>query len=254
MVEAVSEFFCWALKGSASMNPQITAILFAVGAVVLAEMGDKTQLLAMAFATKYKAGKVMLGVLIATILNHALAVAVGNFVTRFDSVQIWIQAIASLSFIFFGLWTIRGDKLEGEENRATKYGAVVTVGIAFFIAEMGDKTQLATIALATKFPDAPLAILIGTTTGMLIADGFGIIVGILLRKKIPERMVKLVSAGAFVLFGLIGTYQVLSNDLNLSLPLIIAVLVVITIITALIARRIIKKEQKAITKDNKDIT
>lgn len=236
------------------MNPQITAILFAVGAVVLAEMGDKTQLLAMAFATKYKAGKVMLGVLIATILNHALAVAVGNFVTRFDSVQIWIQAIASLSFIFFGLWTIRGDKLEGEENRATKYGAVVTVGIAFFIAEMGDKTQLATIALATKFPDAPLAILIGTTTGMLIADGFGIIVGILLRKKIPERMVKLVSAGAFVLFGLIGTYQVLSNDLNLSLPLIIAVLVVITIITALIARRIIKKEQKAITKDNKDIT
>ncbi|MGD9474210.1 MAG: TMEM165/GDT1 family protein, partial [Eubacteriaceae bacterium] len=146
------------------------AFLFAVGAVVLAEMGDKTQLLAMAFATRFKASKVMMGVFIATVFNHALAVAVGNYITRFDSAQIYIQGIASLSFIFFGLWTIRGDKLEGEENRTTRFGPVITVAIAFFIAEMGDKTQLATIALATQFPDAPIWVLIGTTTGMLIAD------------------------------------------------------------------------------------
>ena len=235
------------------MNTQITAFLFALGAVVLAEMGDKTQLLAMAFATKYKAGKVMLGVFIATILNHALAVAVGNFITRFDSVQVWIQAIASLSFIFFGLWTIRGDKLEGEENKVTKYGAIVTVAFAFFIAEMGDKTQLATIALATKFPATPIGILAGTTTGMLIADGIGIVVGILLRKKIPERTVKLVSASVFVLFGFIGTYQVLSGDLQLSPPLVAVTLVLIAAITFVIAYLIIRKEriQKATTTENR---
>jgi putative Ca2+/H+ antiporter (TMEM165/GDT1 family) len=226
------------------MSPQIIAFLFSVGAVVLAEMGDKTQLLAMAFATKYKAGKVMLGVFIATVFNHALAVAVGNFVTRFDSVQVWIQAIASLSFIFFGLWTIRGDKLDGEEKRATKYGAVITVAIAFFMAEMGDKTQLATIALATKFPAEPLGILAGTTTGMLIADGIGIIVGILLRRKIPERTVKLISAGAFILFGFIGTYQVLSGDLKLSMPLIVLALASIAVITAVSARLIIRSDRK----------
>jgi putative Ca2+/H+ antiporter (TMEM165/GDT1 family) len=226
------------------MNPQITAFLFSAGAVVLAEMGDKTQLLAMAFAAKYKAGKVMLGVFAATVLNHALAVAAGNFLTRFDSVQVWIQAIASLSFIFFGLWTIRGDKLEGEENRATKYGAVITVAIAFFMAEMGDKTQLATIALAAKFPAAPLGILAGTTMGMLIADGAGIIVGILLRKRIPERAVKLVSAGAFILFGFIGTYQVLSGDLKLPMPTIILALAVIAAITAVSACLIVRNDRR----------
>ncbi|MDR1021524.1 MAG: TMEM165/GDT1 family protein [Synergistaceae bacterium] len=234
------------------MDPLITALLFSVGAVVLAEMGDKTQLLAMAFATKYKAGKVMIGVFIATILNHALAVAAGNFVTRFDSVQVGIQALASLSFIFFGLWTIRGDKLEGEENKITKYGAVVTVAIAFFIAEMGDKTQLATIALAAKFPAAPLGILAGTTTGMLIADGIGIIIGIILRKKIPERTVKTVSAGAFVIFGFIGTYQVLSGDLKFSLPLIMLVLAAVAVITATSAYMIIRNERKATTAGGED--
>ena len=116
------------------MELDLITFLFSAGAVVLAEMGDKTQLLAMAFATKYKASKVMIGVFMATIFNHALAVAVGNYITRFESAEIWIQAVASLSFIFFGLWTIRGDKLEGEENRISKYGAIATVGIAFFIS------------------------------------------------------------------------------------------------------------------------
>ena len=138
------------------MYSSLIAFLFSLGAVVLAEMGDKTQLLAMAFATKYKAVKVMIGVFIATVLNHALAVAVGNYVTRFDSAKVWIQGLASLSFIVFGLWTIRGDKLDGEENRKTKFGAVITVAIAFFIAEMGDKTQLTTIALSAKFPANPI--------------------------------------------------------------------------------------------------
>ena len=234
------------------MYSQITAYLFSTGAVVLAEMGDKTQLLGMALATRYKAGIVLLGVFLATVLNHALAVALGNYVTRFDSAQVWIQGIASLSFILFGLWTIRGDKLEGEENWTSKYGALPTVTIAFFIAEMGDKTQMATIALAAKFPAAPLSILAGTTTGMLIANAFGIVVSVLLRKKIPERTVKLVSAGAFILFGFIGTYQVLSARMGFSLPLILIILAFIAVITVITAYTLIRKERNLSMADPAD--
>jgi putative Ca2+/H+ antiporter (TMEM165/GDT1 family) len=229
------------------MDTMLIAFLFSAGAVVLAEMGDKTQLLAMAFATKYKASKVMIGVFIATVFNHALAVAVGNFITQFETAQIWIQGVASLSFVFFGLWTIRGDKLEGEENRISKYGPVITVTIAFFLAEMGDKTQLATIALATKFPSSPAGILMGTTTGMLIADAIGIIVGIVLCKKIPEKRIKLISAGAFILFGLIGTYQVASERLHLGLPAIAGILIAIIAVTAAAAFFIIRNNHKSET-------
>ena len=214
------------------MGTGLMAILVATGGVVLAEMGDKTQLLAMAFATRFKAAKVMIGVFIATVFNHALAVAVGSYITRFEAVEIWISGIASLSFIFFGLWTIRGDKLEGEQNRSNKFGAVATVAIAFFLAEMGDKTQLATLAISAKFPDNPINVLIGTTLGMLIADGIGIVVGVVMCRKIPERTVKLVSAGAFILFGFIGSYQVAANQLGLSLPVIILILAGLAVLTA----------------------
>ncbi|SDN83642.1 TMEM165/GDT1 family protein [Acetanaerobacterium elongatum] len=227
------------------MGSMLPAFLFSVGAVVLAEMGDKTQLLAMAFATKYKASKVMLGVFIATVLNHALAVAVGNFITRFQSIQIWIQVIAAVSFIFFGLWTIRGDKLDGEDQKPSRFGPILTVGIAFFIAEMGDKTQLATIAIATKFPAAPVGILMGTTTGMLIADGIGIIIGVVLCKRIPERTVKLVSAAAFILFGFIGSYQAARDALGLSIPITLLILAVLAVATGFAAYFIIKKDHAA---------
>ncbi|MCX7842421.1 MAG: TMEM165/GDT1 family protein [Clostridia bacterium] len=227
------------------MNGTLLAFLFSVGAVTLAEMGDKTQLLAMAFATKYKAHKVLTGVFIATVFNHAIAVAAGNLITRISGAEAWIQGIASLSFIFFGLWTIRGDRLEGEENRKSRFGAVMTVTIAFFIAELGDKTQLATIALAAKFPQSPIGILMGTTAGMLIADAIGIAVGVVMCKRIPEKTIKLVSAGAFAVFGLIGLYQVGVDKLQMALPQVAAILAVITAITAAAAYYIIKNANEA---------
>lgn len=193
------------------------------GAVVLAEMGDKTQLLAMAFATRYKAGKVMLGVLLATVLNHALAVAVGSLLANVPGLDAWIQGIAALSFLFFGLWTLKGDTLEeGEARRRGRFGAVATVAIAFFIAELGDKTQLATIALAAKY--APTAIqgafvLAGTTAGMLVADAVGIVVSVVLCRRIPERTVKVVSAVAFLAFGFVSGYGVLRDPDHLALSL-----------------------------------
>ncbi len=175
--------------------------------VVLAEMGDKTQLLAMAFATKYSAGKVLIAVFIATILNHALAVMVGRFLTTVIPMNV-ISLIAALSFILFGLWTLRGDKLEGEDKRESRFGPVVTVGIAFFLAEMGDKTQLTTVSLAIEYSNM-LSVLAGTTLGMVVADGIGIIVGIVMRKHIPEKMIKWISAGIFILFGINGVCKVL---------------------------------------------
>ena len=185
------------------MTAMIASFLF----VLLAEMGDKTQLLAMAFAAKYDAYKVLIAVFLATILNHSLAVVVGRFLTTVIPMDV-ISLIAALSFILFGLWTLRGDKLEGEDKRTTKFGPIITVGIAFFLAEMGDKTQLATISLAVQYNNM-LGVLMGTTLAMVVADAFGIIIGVVMRKHIPERTIKWFSAIVFILFGLHGIYKVL---------------------------------------------
>lgn len=225
------------------MSQTFIAFLVATGAVTLAEMGDKTQLLAMAFACKFKASKVLTGVFLATLINHALAVAAGNLIAHYSILDVWIQGVASLSFILFGLWTIRGDKLEGETGGKTRFGTVITVAIAFFIAELGDKTQLATFALAAKYPANPIGILAGTTTGMLIADTIGIIVGVIMCKKIPERTIKLISAGVFILFGIVGSYQVAVGKLNLQQGLIAVILGAITVLTVIAAWYIYRKNE-----------
>ncbi|WP_371360837.1 TMEM165/GDT1 family protein [Sporomusa malonica] len=187
------------------MTVFLTSLVF----VVLAEMGDKTQLLAMAFATRYKWQTVMWGVFVATILNHLFAVVVGSYLTHFIPMN-YIQIAAAISFIIFGLWTIRGDELNGED-KASKRSPFWTVAIAFFIAEMGDKTQLATVALAAQF-NAIVPVWLGTTTGMMVADGIGIIIGIVLGKRIPERAVKWFAAIIFILFGLFGLYEYLPGQ------------------------------------------
>lgn len=175
--------------------------------VVVAEMGDKTQLLAMAMASKYKAKQVMIGVLIATILNHALAVAVGNYLSSIIPMNL-VKVIAAVSFLVFGLWTIRGDKLDDEENKKSKFGPIVTVAIAFFIAEMGDKTQLMTITIAAE-NQQPLLILMGTTVGMLVADGIGILFGAWMCRHIPEIYIKWVAGIIFMFFGTLTLYNII---------------------------------------------
>lgn len=173
--------------------------------VVVAEMGDKTQLLAMAMASKYKVKQVMMGVLVATILNHALAVAVGSYLSDLIPMDT-VKIVAAIAFLAFGLWTIRGDKLDDEENKKAKFGPIVTVAIAFFIAEMGDKTQLMTITIAAQNKQ-PLLILAGTTTGMLIADGIGIIGGAWMCRHIPEVYIKWVAGIVFMFFGTLTVYE-----------------------------------------------
>jgi putative Ca2+/H+ antiporter (TMEM165/GDT1 family) len=183
------------------------AYLASLAFVVLAEMGDKTQLLAMAFASRYRWQTVMWGVFVATLLNHLLAVFAGNWLTHLIPMH-YIQIAASVSFILFGLWTIRGDSLDNEDKRFN-FSPFWTVAIAFFFAEMGDKTQLATVALAAKYMSI-VPVWLGTTTGMIIADAIGIIIGIVLGKKIPERFVKWFAALIFIAFGIIGLYQALA--------------------------------------------
>ncbi len=210
----------------------MTAFLTSLTFVVLAEMGDKTQLLAMAFATRYRWQTVMWGVFVATVFNHLFAVVVGTYLTRFVPMET-VQIVAAASFILFGLWTIRGDELNGED-KASKRSPFWTVAIAFFIAEMGDKTQLATVALAAQF-NAIVPVWLGTTTGMLVADGIGIIVGIVLGKKIPERVVKWFAAVIFILFGLIGLYTAVPKEM-LTTPVIAGTLLAVAASMYLVAR------------------
>lgn len=183
------------------MSEFIKALLF----VVVAEMGDKTQLLAMAMAGKYKAKQVMLGVLVATILNHALAVALGSYISSIIPMDT-VKIVAGISFLIFGLWTLRGDKIDEDNKKKAKFGPVVTVAIAFFIAEMGDKTQLMTIAISADSIN-PLLILAGTTTGMLIADGIGILGGAWMCKHIPEQYIKWGAGIIFIFFGTLTLYN-----------------------------------------------
>jgi len=202
----------------------LSAFIIATVAVVLAEMGDKTQLLAMAFAARFRWQTVLWAVLAATLINHLLAVALGNVVTHFIPID-WIKLVAAASFILFALWTIRGDALHGEDKRQGS-SPFWTVAVAFFIAEMGDKTQLMTIALAADEAvkiggtgwlakcQQTIPVWMGTTCGMMIADAFGIVVGIVLHKHIPEKVVKWVAALSFATFGMIGLHEALDHLLK----------------------------------------
>ncbi len=210
------------------MGVYLASVIF----VVLAEMGDKTQLLAMAFASRYRWQTVLWAVFAATLVNHFLAVVAGSYLTRFVPMQ-YIQVAASASFVLFGLWTIRGDTLEGEDRRFS-FSPFWTVAVAFFFAEMGDKTQLATVALATKYSNI-IVVWLGTTTAMIIADAIGIIIGIVMGRKIPERFIKWFAAIIFMLFGAIGLYEYLPKTL-LTPSTIAAGLALIVLITILVAR------------------
>jgi Ca2+/H+ antiporter, TMEM165/GDT1 family len=188
----------------------VAAVVAAFALVVLAEMGDKTQLLAMTFAAKYNPYKVLLAVFLATVGINALAVLAGQLLTTVIPLDI-ISFAASLSFIGFGLWTVHGESLVSKERGLSRFGIVATVAAAFFLAELGDKTQLATISLAAQYNNA-LGVLIGSTLGMLVADTVGIVIGVVFCRRIPQRVFKWFSVAIFVAFGLVGVYEVLTKN------------------------------------------
>jgi len=200
--------------------------------IVLAEMGDKTQFLAMSLATRYNPYKVLFAIFLATVLNFGIVVLIGQFLTTLMPLYI-ISLAASLSFIGFALWILRAEKPKDEAKKASKFGIIGAVSVPFFIAEFGDKTQLATISLAADYQNA-LSVLIGATLAMLVADGIGISVGVVLGKRIPEKTIRWVSAAIFIVFGLAGAYEVLPPKIGLAYTALTLVLLIVFCILAIL--------------------
>lgn len=177
------------------------SLLVSTGVVALAEIGDKTQLLAFLLAARFKKPlPIILGILVATILNHGLAGALGAWITATLSPEV-LRWVLGLSFIAMAIWTLIPDEIEADEAKiAGRLGVFGATLVTFFLAEMGDKTQVATVAMAAHYA-APLLVVIGTTLGMLIADVPAVFVGDKLAAKIPMRLVHGIAAAIFVALG-----------------------------------------------------
>ncbi len=178
------------------------SLLVSTGVVALAEIGDKTQLLAFILAARFKKPlPIILGILAATVINHGLAGALGAWITAAISPEILRWALGA-SFIGMAIWTMIPDKIEEEETQVAKrFGVFGATFITFFLAEMGDKTQIATVAMAAHYA-APLMVVIGTTLGMLIADAPAVLAGDKLANKIPMKLVHSIAAAVFAVLGI----------------------------------------------------
>ena len=184
------------------------AFVLSFGVIFVAELGDKSQLMALAFATRFPAIPVLIAISLATLLVHLGSVAVGATVAVALPTNV-IAIVAGLAFLVFAAWTLRGDKLgEADEARATRESSrsvILTVATAFFLAELGDKTMLATVTLATNH--GAFGTWLGSTAGMVAADAIAIGVGKVLGTHLPERAIRIAAAVAFVVFGVILIWQ-----------------------------------------------
>ena len=187
----------------------LSALFGSALVITLAELGDKTQILALMLACRYKAWQVIIGVFGATLLVHLVSTIVGQLLGVAIPGKI-VAIVAGIAFIGFGIWTLKGDKVDdGAADKPSRFGPILTSGIAFFLAELGDKTQLATITLAGRYSAqsgisqaaAFWGVWMGSTVGMVIADGLAIFVGAVLGKKLPERLITRVSGVLFILGG-----------------------------------------------------
>ena len=177
------------------------ALLVSTGVVALAEIGDKTQLLAFILAARFKKPlPIVAGILVATLVNHGLAGALGAWITTSVSPGV-LRWVLGASFLAMAVWTLIPDKIEEEETQVAKrFGVFGATLVTFFLAEMGDKTQVATVAMAAHY-GTPLLVVVGTTLGMLIADVPAVFVGDRLANKIPMKLVHSIAAAIFALLG-----------------------------------------------------
>lgn len=184
-----------------ALNPLMEAFFVSTGVVALAEIGDKTQLLAFILAARFKKPlPIIAGILCATIVNHGLAGALGAWITVAVSPEI-LRWVLGASFLGMAVWTMIPDKIEENETTvATRYGVFGATLITFFLAEMGDKTQIATVAMAAHYSSAVLVV-IGTTLGMLIADVPAVLMGDRLANKIPMKLVHGIASAIFAVLG-----------------------------------------------------
>ena len=178
------------------------SLLVSTGVVALAEIGDKTQLLAFLLAARFKKPlPIIAGIFIATIFNHGLAGALGTWITSLLTPEV-LRWVLGLSFLGMAAWTLVPDRIEDDETTiASRFGVFGATLVTFFLAEMGDKTQVATVAMAAHYPD-PLMVVAGTTLGMLIADVPAVFAGDKLAAKIPLKLVHGIAAAMFAALGL----------------------------------------------------
>nr|MCW2728917.1 hypothetical protein [Aeromicrobium sp.] len=181
------------------------AFLLSTAVIFVAELGDKSQLMAMTFATRYKIRDVIIGITAATAIVHLASVGIGAWIgDSFADSQHVISIVAGIAFLLFAAWTWRGDELtenEAEKARLSQGAAILAVSVAFFLAELGDKTMLATITLATQ--EGWLGTWIGSTVGMVAADALAIVAGAVLGKHLPDKVIKIGATLAFVVFGVL---------------------------------------------------
>ena len=182
---------------------QLESLLVSTGVVALAEMGDKTQLLAFLLAARFrKPLPIVIGILCATLLNHGLAGALGAWITTHVSPPI-MRWVLGMSFLAMAAWTLIPDRIEADEQGfANRLGVFGATFVTFFLAEMGDKTQVATVALAAHY-GTPLLVIAGTTLGMLIADVPAVFIGGKLATRIPMKLVHSIAAAIFALLGVL---------------------------------------------------
>lgn len=176
------------------------AFLISTGIVGLAEIGDKTQLLAFVLAAKFrKPVPIVLAIFIATIVNHAFAAAIGSWLTGILGPDL-LRWVLGVSFLVMAAWTLIPDKFDEDDAKLAKYGVFLTTLLAFFMAEMGDKTQVATVALAARYDSMP-AVVLGTTFGMMLANVPAVYLGDRIAGRIPLRLVHGIAALVFAVLG-----------------------------------------------------
>ena len=181
----------------------MSAVLLAFAVIFVAELGDKSQLMALTFATRYKAIPILIGITIATATVHAVSVVVGGVLSVALPTRL-INVLAGVAFLGFAAWTLRGDKLDEEEAskaERSNRNAIVAASTAFFLAELGDKTMLATITLASTHN--LFWVWFGSTIGMVAADALAIGVGKMLGARLPEKTIRYGAAVAFLVFGVL---------------------------------------------------
>jgi putative Ca2+/H+ antiporter (TMEM165/GDT1 family) len=176
------------------------ALLVSTAVVALGEIGDKTQLLALMLAARFRRPwPIVVGILVATLLNHALAGLVGNWVRSVVSADV-LRWLLALSFFAVAAWALKPDELDGAGPRTSRAGVFAVTTIAFFLTEMGDKTQVATVMLAARFP-ALASVVVGTTAGMLLANAPVVFAGNMASERIPFKAIRIVAAAIFAALG-----------------------------------------------------
>ncbi|MBK8134194.1 MAG: TMEM165/GDT1 family protein [Gammaproteobacteria bacterium] len=178
------------------------AFLVATGIVALAEIGDKTQLLAFILAAKFrKPAPIIAGILLATLVNHGVAGALGAWITALMS-PATLRWVLGISFLGMAVWTLIPDTFDERDSKVTRLGVFGTTLVAFFLAEMGDKTQIATVALAAQYHTF-FAVVAGTTLGMMIANVPAVLLGDRIAQRMPVRLVHAIAAAIFAILGVI---------------------------------------------------